>query len=127
MNIKPEGFKELIDYLSDCENQESKASDIQETLKKKHGFTPGKITGIIHRAEAQSVIYKIARGYYKLNRDVAPSNNKINNIDNVIELAISDAIHTIQNVAGKNISNISAKDLEKIKSTIEQLKKIKAM
>lgn len=125
IDIKPEGFKELIDYLSHCDNQEAKASDIQKALKENYEFTPGKITGIIHRAENQHVINKITRGYYKLN--VATNNDNINSIDNVIELAISDAIHTIQNVAGKNISNISNEDLKKIKSTIEQLKSIKTI
>lgn len=123
-DIKPEGFKELIDYLSKCEDQSAKASEIQESLRKEHGFTSGKITGIIKRAEDQRVIVKLNRGYYKLNLNAPSYTADDNKVSSVIDKAITEAINTIQNMAGQNITNLSPDDLKKIQTSISQLNEI---
>lgn len=123
MKIQPEGFKELIDFLSTCQNHTAKASEIQKALKEQHDFTPGKITGIISRAESQKVISKLARGYYQLKSDTH-IDDEDNFANAVINEAISTAINIIQNKAGQNIIKIKPEELQKIKDVIEELKNI---
>jgi len=116
MEYMPEGFTELNDYLRSIEGTSVTTAQIQYGLNAKHGFTSGKITGIIKRAEDRKLLTRIRRSTYSFD---------LYGADDVLDLAdleITATISNIEKIMSAHISSMSTAEFEKMKKKIDLIK-----
>lgn len=130
--LLPEGFKEFIEFMNSNNITIFKARDVQQGLSHQFGFSSGKISGILNRAEERNLITRIGRGVYQFNgfnNSKKPSSPKEESVDlhctpslkKRINSEIMLTVKKINEIIAPEISNLSTEDFESIKSTINKL------
>ncbi|MBN1050440.1 hypothetical protein [Clostridium botulinum] len=122
----PEGFKELQAYLESRKGEKVKAEEIQKNLQLTYGFTSGKVTGILKRAEEQKFVVKVSRGMYMLNTGETNIEESFKPVDiyKLVNNEIVNCIGKIQSIIGDNFSTLNTSDVEKLQKKIRKLKEI---
>jgi len=123
--ILPEGFEELFEYLRIVSNIKDniEAKEIQNALTK-YGFTSGKITGIIHRAENQGYLNRVRRGVYSFDINIFDEECGKDKVMPLVCREIKCTVDNIKKIMGDNISNMSSEEFGEIKEKLDILEKI---
>lgn len=123
--LLPEGFKELFEYLKSISSVKNivLAKEIQESLAE-HGFTSGKITGIIRRAEDHGYLSKVRRGVYSFDINLFDEECGKNEVMSLVCREIKSTVDNIKKIMGDNISNMSSEEFGKIKEKLDILERL---
>lgn len=117
----PEGFTELIAYLSAQPERTYKAAEIQAALQETYSFTSGKVTGIINRATERGVIVKVARSMYKLREAGSPAGQ---NVLPLCKNEIQASISKIETTVAQKLTESTDEELREVRSILRKLKEL---